>query len=245
MLEPVSKRSLASEVFEQLRDHIVGGALVPGDALPAERILADKLGVNRSAVREGLKRLEQAGLVTIQQGGATRVRNFRRTAGLEILAAMIVRRDGFVDTAVARGLLEMRTELAPVVARLATERRDEDDLEALATVVAEMQASRDDVAALQRHALGYWAAMVGATKNLALQLAFNSLEDTYSGVLDQLTQILASEVGAVDDYAALAEAVRAGRTKKACTTATRIVRRGADSVEAVLSAVELAQGSGG
>lgn len=238
MLQPVEKRSLAAEVFAQLRDHIVGGALAAGDALPSERVLAEQLGVNRGAVREGLKRLEQAGLVAIQQGGATRVRDFERSAGLEILAAMVVRRDGTVDTKLARSILELRSELAPVVARLACSHVADEAAAGLHAAVDEMEAHRGDVAALQRDALAFWAAMVAATDNLALSLAFHSLERTYGDVLEQFTQVLAAEVGAVDDYAALAGAVLEGRSGDAARTASEIVARGAAAVEQVLTALD-------
>ena len=81
MFEQVKKQSLSNAVFEQLRDRIVRGEMEVGTSF-AERVLAEKLGVNRSAVREGLKRLEQAGLVAIQQGGKTKVLNFKKTGGL-------------------------------------------------------------------------------------------------------------------------------------------------------------------
>ena len=41
---------------------ILEGKLEAGSALPSERFLAEEFGVNRHAVREALKRLEQAGL---------------------------------------------------------------------------------------------------------------------------------------------------------------------------------------
>ncbi|HJL14343.1 MAG TPA: GntR family transcriptional regulator [Sandaracinaceae bacterium LLY-WYZ-13_1] len=245
MLKPVARRSLATEVFEQLRDHILDGELEPGAALPAERVLAEQLEVNRSAVREGLKRLEQAGLVSIQQGGATRVLDFKRTAGLELLAAMVVRGDGTIDTAVARGVLELRTQLAPIVARLCTQRADASTHAALGEVVAEMEASRGDLPTLQRLALDFWAVVVDGTGNVALELAFNSLAGTYDGVLEQFTQVLATEIGAVHEYAALAEAVVGGQPKRAATIATRIVSRGAEAIETVLQAVDSVQRDGG
>ena len=110
MFKPVSRTSLADSVFAQLRDHIVSGDLRPGAALPAERILAEQLGVNRGAVREGLKRLEQAGLVAKQHGGSTRVLDFTNTGGLELLAALIVR-EGRLNTRIARSVLELRSAL--------------------------------------------------------------------------------------------------------------------------------------
>lgn len=68
----------ASErVHAALRDEILGGALAPGAAVPSERALAKRFGVHRQSVREALKRLEQAGLVRISHGGATRVLDWR------------------------------------------------------------------------------------------------------------------------------------------------------------------------
>lgn len=43
----------------------------PGDKLPAERNLADDLGVSRTAVREALKQLEARGIVEIRHGAGT------------------------------------------------------------------------------------------------------------------------------------------------------------------------------
>lgn len=243
MLKPVAKRSLAAEVFAQLRDHIVDGTLEAGEALPAERTLAEQLQVNRGAVREGLKRLEQAGLVSIQQGGATRVLDYKRTAGLEILASMMVRPDGTVDTQLVRGVLELRTQLAPIVARLCTQRASADAHAELSAVVGRMEAARGDLPALQRLALDFWAVMVDGTGNVALELAFNSLANTYSGVLEQFTQILAVELGAVDDYAALVQAVVGAQPKRAGNLATKIVARGAEAIEGLLAAVDAVQGA--
>jgi DNA-binding FadR family transcriptional regulator len=196
-------------------------------------------------VREGLKRLEQAGLVAIQQGGATRVLDYERTAGLELLAGMIPRKDGTVDTHVARGVLELRAELAPIVARLCTQRATDETHAELSAVVSKMEAASGDLPALRRLALDFWAVMVDGTDNLALQLAFNSLANTCDGVLDQLTQVLATELGAVRDYAALSEAVMGGQAKKAATVAVRIVSRGADAIEEALTAAGAVQGAAG
>ncbi|MGB1580837.1 MAG: FadR/GntR family transcriptional regulator [Nevskiales bacterium] len=69
MFEAVAKQSLSEAVFDQLRSRIIRGDLSAGDELPSERILCDMLGVNRGAVREGIKRLQQAGLVQVRHGG--------------------------------------------------------------------------------------------------------------------------------------------------------------------------------
>src|SRR5690242_20217974 len=82
-------RLASSAVHHRLREQILSGELAPGDRVPSERTLSEELGVNRHAVREALKRLQQAGLVRIAQGGATRVRDWRRTAGLEVMLDLV------------------------------------------------------------------------------------------------------------------------------------------------------------
>src|SRR4051812_26077838 len=96
-LQPVARQSVSDAAFRQLEAEILSGRLAPGDALPSERSLTEVLGVNRQAVREALKRLDQAGLVEISHGGATRVRDFRTDGGLDLLPALLVDGTGRID----------------------------------------------------------------------------------------------------------------------------------------------------
>src|SRR5690606_34842661 len=50
---------------------IEGGAIVPGESLPSEREMAERLDVSRSTLRQGLKELAQMGLVTTRPGAGT------------------------------------------------------------------------------------------------------------------------------------------------------------------------------
>lgn len=241
MFKPVTRRLLASEVFDQLRDRILRGEMPPGAALPAERLLATLLDVNRNAVREGLKRLEQAGLVSIQQGGATRVLDFRRTAGLEILATMILAPDGTVDTRIVRGIVELRSALAPVVGRLAAVRATRGHVEAMRAVVEAMRGTKGDTAQLAPLALDFWAQVVAATDNLALELAFNSLVVSYGKVLPQLRHVMAEELRAVDDYAALVDAIASRKAEAAAERATRIASHGEAAMRRITRVLDAVQ----
>lgn len=241
MFKPLARRLLASEVFDQLRARIVHGEMPPGASLPAERVLATLLGVNRNAVREGLKRLEQAGLVAIQQGGTTRVLDFRRTAGLELLATMLVGANGQVDTRIVRGIVELRTALAPVVGRLAAERAKAAHVRALREVLAKMEAAAEDTSQLAPLAMDFWAQVVAATDNLALELAFNSLAVSYGSVLEHLRHVMADELRALGHYEALVEAIAAGNGAAAAERATAIVAHGDATFRRVTHVLDVAQ----
>src|SRR6201988_4123870 len=121
-LQPVNRRSVPEDVFEQIVAEVLSGEMQPGETLPSERRLAEVLGVSRPAVREALKRVAAAGLVEVRHGDATTVRDFRRHAGLDLLPLLLLR-DGEFDLAVVRSVLETRLHNGPKVAELAARRR--------------------------------------------------------------------------------------------------------------------------
>jgi DNA-binding FadR family transcriptional regulator len=235
--EPVRRKSLASEVFEQIRDQIVEGLLAPGERLPAERILADELAINRQAVREGLSRLEQMGLVQTRQGGGTKVLDYRRTAGLELMARLIVTRNG-IDTAVVRSVLEMRRDLGRTVARRCASRADAQGAQRVTEAAEQLRRAAGSIRRQQRLALRFWDAVVDGTGILAYRLAFNSLEAAYGEVMDQLVFLMADEVSAVDDYDALAAAIEARDPDAAETAAAALTARGEAAVGNVLDVLD-------
>ncbi len=64
------------KLYEQVADHIAEAIrtkqYAPGDQLPSERELMERLGVGRSAVREALFALQRMGLVEVRSGTRAR-----------------------------------------------------------------------------------------------------------------------------------------------------------------------------
>lgn len=226
MLKPVRRRSLSDAVFDQLREQIVSGAMQAGAPLPAERALCETLGVNRGAVREALKRLAQARLVAVQHGGASRVLDYRSSAGLELLPDLLLTDGGGFDPLVVRSVIEMRSALAPDIARLAALRGGGAVADALDAIVARMNAAGGDLATLQALAMRFWSSLVDATENVAYRLAYNSLRETYEKCMDLLTGVLADELSDRGGYVAIASAVRSGDGAAAEHLARELTRRG-------------------
>jgi len=73
-LQVVSNRKLYLQIADQIRGHILAGAVAPDQLLPSERDLAAQLGVSRPTVREALIALEVAGLVEVRVGVGAFVR---------------------------------------------------------------------------------------------------------------------------------------------------------------------------
>jgi GntR family transcriptional regulator, transcriptional repressor for pyruvate dehydrogenase complex len=230
----VRRRSAPDDVFDQLVDDIVTGGLSPGTELPSERRLSEELGVSRPTVREALQRLSHAGLVDIRQGGATTVRDYRRSAGLDLLPQLLAA-PGEPDLDVVRAIVEFRAEVAPNVARRCAERRDDRLVAVLDELVARMAEQRDEPEALQRTAHELWHVVVDGTDNVVDRLLFNALSAAYLPALDLLTDVMVDEVGDLEGYRALVAAIRDHDQRAAAAVAERIVGLGTERTMELLS----------
>ncbi len=67
--EKLEKKKAFDAILNQIIDNIQDGNIKGGDALPAERTMAESMGVSRPAVREVLRALELLGIVHCVQGG--------------------------------------------------------------------------------------------------------------------------------------------------------------------------------
>lgn len=240
-LTPIPRRSLSDAVFEQLRDRIVSGEMKAGSPLPAERVLCEALGVNRSSVREGLRRLQQAGLVAVRQGGASQVLDYRGSAGLDLLESLLFTPGGDLDPEVIRSVLRMRSAIAPDAACLAARRPSARCAKRLDEIVARMKGLEKDLPRLQGLALEFWELVVGASDNVAYRLAYNSLRRTYDKCREVLQAVLAEELTDAAAYAAIAEAVRRGDAGAAEKRARELMGRGEAAIGAALKRLERVQ----
>src|SRR5215472_14907297 len=114
----IKSSRLFEQIVQQVEESILKGQLKPGDQLPAERDLAQRFGVSRTAVREAVKALREKGLVEAYSGRGTFVTNGTSQAIRQSLDLMI--RIGRHEGAVH--LAELRHMLEPEIAALAATR---------------------------------------------------------------------------------------------------------------------------
>ncbi len=209
---------LSDTVHVQLRNAILSGDLAPGDAVPSERELAERLAVNRHAVREALNRLQQARLVQVSQGGATRVRDWRADAGLDLLIDLA--RDDELDPEIARAIIEMRASIGVDAARRCAQRAPAQTRRAAAKLAREVAATDDRVAPHEQ----MWNVIVEGTGNIAYRLALNTLIAGLDG-REQLAAQLTPGPDDDDTLEALATALEARDDEAAAAAARAILER--------------------
>lgn len=156
---PDTERSVYASLREQIRDVIRAEQLKPGDRLPSERRLAAQLGVSRTSLRQALTALRVEGLLEVRHGqGMTLVRSVDDVVA-PITAEALERH----PEVAAAG--EVRNALEALAARLAAERRDADDLEAMVAGIREMDAEIRDGETGLHGDRAFHAAILAAARN--------------------------------------------------------------------------------
>lgn len=190
--KPVYKTVRTSRLYEQIvqqiEDSILKGVLKPGDQLPAERELAQRFGVSRTAVREAVKALREKGLVEAYSGKGTFITNGTSQAIRQSLDLMI--RIGQNEGALH--LAEVRLILEPEIASLASRRIEDQLLATMREAVATMDRSLHDPDAYIEADLDFHLALAEAAGNPIIL----SLLDSIVGLLrEQRMRIFAVNGG--------------------------------------------------
>ncbi|MBK4217463.1 FCD domain-containing protein [Paracoccus caeni] len=116
----------AESVARHIEALILEGSLRPGEALLSERDLALRLNVSRPTVRDGLKLLEERGLLTGERGKGARVAQMGQQALTDPLLALLADKPELTDH-----YLEFRDVVESRAAALAAERGTEIDMQAI------------------------------------------------------------------------------------------------------------------
>jgi len=172
------KKNVAERIATTLKSAIVKGRFQPGDALPSERELAERYDVNRSSIREAMKRLEGWGLVTIRHGGATRVTEFLLNAGLSVLPELL-EAGGELGTSVLADLHELRGLLLGWSAEQAAKRADPASVARLDELAKKLSEPRLKPADAQALDYDFFEQLVLVTGNQILVLFAKVVRDIY------------------------------------------------------------------
>jgi GntR family transcriptional regulator, transcriptional repressor for pyruvate dehydrogenase complex len=164
--------TVGAQVVEHVRKLIEAGRLGPGDRLPPERELAQKIGVSRPSLRSGLRSLQAMGVVQARQGAGTFISDGPPKLGeapLRFLAAL----HGFTRDKMfeARRVLEVGT------AGLAAERASGDQMAAISEEVASMFATLDQPLEFLRHDVQFHRAVAAGSQNPVLATLIDTVSE--------------------------------------------------------------------
>lgn len=127
--------SRVEEITAILRTEVLRGQYRPGERLPSERDLAARFEVNRGAVREALKKLEQLGIADIKPGGVRVVPI--EDATLEVLGH-IMDLEELPSPQLISQLFEVTGALMSMSARRAIEKANDEQLSRMREMVKDL-----------------------------------------------------------------------------------------------------------
>lgn len=223
--------SLVEGVCQQLAELIRGTTSLEDRWLPAERSLAEQLGVSRTVVREATKRLEQQGMLEIQHGTGIKVVNKLHRPLCDSLSLLIP------DVgARLQQLNETRLSIEPDAAAFAAERATKEHIRTLRGVHEQLEFAPDNAAAIEAD-IAMHHAIADASGNLIYRLLLDSLAEI--GLASRLRTI--GRIGkqtAIEHHAQILEAIERGSAAAAREAMrTHILAAGEDMDLASLKAI--------
>ncbi len=177
-LDRLRRPSLIDLIVLRIQEEFLGDRGRPGTALPPERELAERFGVNRTSVRHALLKLEGLGLIDTLHGIGSLIADYTERGGAELLKLLLVRKDG-IDLGLLEDLLEVRAAVGGEIARLAAKRAKCQDIELLRRSLTAIEAELGDPAAVQLEENTFVRAVTRATGNRAFLFLANSLSGAY------------------------------------------------------------------
>lgn len=203
--KPLRVQHAYEQVSQEIEAQIMSGALKPGDPLPGEVAMAAMFAVNRSTVREGIRRLESEGFVR-RASPRKMVVSTPRMAELSSRQsrALSMLEVSFIE------LWNVALATEPLAAELAASHAEPDDLAALDDIHRALVAAEGEGRASAELDTAFHSRIAAASKNRVLQLAREPIGFLlYSGIdvlIPKLPQAMSRQLVAHEN---VIEAVRA------------------------------------
>ncbi len=171
---PVEPEKIATSIVRQIELLVLRGILRPGERLPSERDLADRLGVSRPSLREAIAELEASGLLIRRAGAGIYVADVLGSAFSPALTRLFATHDEALFDYIA-----FRRDMEGLAAERAARFGSDTDLTVVATIFTKMEAAHakrnsDDEAALDAQ---FHLAIVEASHNVVMLHMLRSMYD--------------------------------------------------------------------
>lgn len=173
MFKSVTRETnLTERAQRQFEDLILDGLLKPGERLPPERELTEKLGVSKTVVREAIRSLAAKGLVEVRAGSGMYVLGVGADLMKEpmslLLRSRLLKPEDIYDV---REVLEVK------IAGLAAERADAADLAALAASISALSKRKLTAVEYAELDVAFHKQLAAAAGNPLFSVLVNSIND--------------------------------------------------------------------
>lgn len=174
LFEPLEKKRYSEKIAQMIQERILTQNLASGSRLPAERQLAEELGVSRSVVREAMRMLDGAGYVSIKKGprGGIFVSQLFHKPISDSLKSLAAHGQITVDH-----LFDVRLKIEPFMAQEAVRHAKDEDIERIHALMVEAGRCLDDAAALKQRNILFHIRLAEASGNPVLVMFMKSIAE--------------------------------------------------------------------
>jgi GntR family transcriptional repressor for pyruvate dehydrogenase complex len=172
--QKVHPEKLSASVVRQIEQLILRGILSPGERLPSERELADRLGVSRPSLRDAIAALQEGGLLTAKAGSGIFVADVLGSAFSPALIRLFARHDEAVFD-----YLSFRRDMEGLAAERAAKFGSDADLKLIQTIFDKMVAAGDPSVSDEAASLDaqFHSAIMDASHNVVMLHMMRSMFD--------------------------------------------------------------------
>jgi DNA-binding FadR family transcriptional regulator len=237
--QPQVASNIASTIFGDVRRQILQGELLAGERLPGERELAAHYGTNRNTLREAVRKLEQARLVTVRHGQGVTVADFRRTGTMELLSPFLENARELSEVAhILEDILPARLLVIEFATSLAIRRADQSDCSRLEDITELLIAAfdRGDPVVIA-HGFQRWLdALIDAGHSVAIRWIANPFLEAYRDLLDRFPALWVLEPSFPEHLRTFIEALKSSDEERAIAVTRDYYRRVDAALMATLGA---------
>ncbi|WP_109466087.1 FadR/GntR family transcriptional regulator [Albibacillus kandeliae] len=229
--QKVQPEKLSTSVVRQIELLILRGILRPGERLPAERELAERLGVSRPSLREAIAELQDEGLLTARAGSGIYVAEVLGSAFSPALQRLFATHEEAMFDYVA-----FRRDMEALAAERAARYGSDSDLQVIQTVFDKMEASLTKRNAKEEAKLDaqFHSSIIEASHNVVMLHMMRSMYDLLREGVFYNRQVMfaqrTSRTALLDQHRAINDALQARDPEGAA----RAVRAHLDYVEQAL-----------
>ncbi|MCI8992969.1 MAG: FadR family transcriptional regulator [Eubacterium sp.] len=180
-----TKRRICDVIYDELKEKILSSEIKPGDKFPSERKLMEITGYSRASIREAMKMLAREGYIeTFSRSSGAVVQELNGKAAVQSLEDMLQVKKLSIEE-----IIEFRMLTESDSARLAADRRTEEDLQRMECLLEKMEDPGCSVDEFIRYDYEFHTAVAAASKNqmyaIMLTVCRNAIGDALRKQLEE------------------------------------------------------------
>lgn len=190
-LQPINKKSISDQVFDQMKNQIANRTWKPGQKLPSETELTKIFNVSRVTIRNALQRLNTLGLIETRFGEGSFV--IEANIGEQVKNVLIP--NVYLQPHNAREVLQFRCAIEVETAGFAAEFATEKDIKNLKKIYKKQLACKNDHVAFADCDLRFHYAIASASGNSLITASYEILYEILQDAMIKCVESLGSEIG--------------------------------------------------